>query len=138
MVSEYHDFGQRVSPLRLVFGSSPADLSGWDDQEEDLLSPQDTPASEQFAQQWQLRMMPQEAALKEVANIKLRRLPAYNKTSNCTDVAIGDSVRFYKAPNRNGQTKWRGLASILDIDGTGVAVRDQGQTFQATRYCARM
>ena len=70
------------SASQLVFGSNPVDPYGWRDQEED-----------QFAQQWKLRMMAQEAALKEVANRKLLRLLASNKTFNCTDVKIGRSVR---------------------------------------------
>ena len=34
-------------------------------------------------------MMAQEAALKEVADSKLRMVPAYNKSFCCTDVEIG-------------------------------------------------
>ena len=41
---------------RMVFGSEPADLFGWDGREEDLLLTQATSLSGQFAQQWKLRM----------------------------------------------------------------------------------
>ena len=39
-------------------------------------------------------MAAHEAVLKEVANSKLRRLFAKNKSFNCTDVKIGDSALF--------------------------------------------
>ena len=52
-------------------------------------------------------MMAQEAALKEVANSKLRRLLAHNKTFNCTDIKVGDTVLFYKAPHRKSHPRWR-------------------------------
>ena len=40
-------------------------------------------------------MMAREAALKEVADGKLRCLLVYNKSSNCEDIKIGDSVLSY-------------------------------------------
>ena len=61
------------SAYQLVFGSNPMDLYGWDDSEGDLLFAQDTSISGQFVQQWQLRIRAQEAALREIANSKLRR-----------------------------------------------------------------
>ena len=88
------------SAFQLAFGSYPADRYGWEDNDDDLLLSQDTSASGQFAQQWKLRMMAQEAALKEVANSKLRRQMAHNKTFNCTDIKVGDTVLFYEAPRR--------------------------------------
>ena len=48
----------------------------------------------QFAQQRQLLMMAQEAALKDVADGKMRRLLAYNKSFSCADFAIGVSALF--------------------------------------------
>ena len=83
------------SAFRPVFGSNQADPYGRDAQEEDLLFAQDTPVSGHFAQQKELRMMAHEAAPKEAANSKLRRLLAYKKTSNCADIRIGDFVLFY-------------------------------------------
>ena len=80
---------------RLAFGSNPMDLYGWGDTDEDLLFAQDTSISGQFVQQWQLRIRAQEAALKEIADSKLRRLLAYNKTFDCVDINAGDSVLFY-------------------------------------------
>ena len=50
------------------------------DSDDDLLFAQDTSISGQFVHQWQLRIRAQEAALKEIANSKLRRPLAYNKT----------------------------------------------------------
>ena len=73
--------------------------------------------------------MAQEAALKQVANSKLRRLLAHNKTSNCADIKVGDAVLCPKAPHRRSQQRWRGPALILDIDETGVMVKYQTQSF---------
>ena len=41
-------------------------------------------------------MRAQEAALKETANSKLRRLLAYNKSFSCADIAVGDTLLLYK------------------------------------------
>ena len=41
--------------------------------------------------------MAQEAALKEIANSRLRRLLAFTKSFTCADVKIGDAVLFHKA-----------------------------------------
>ena len=58
------------SAFRLVFGSNPAGLYGWGGHDEDLLSAQKTSVSGQFAQQWELRRMAKEAALRGAANRK--------------------------------------------------------------------
>ena len=121
------------SAFRRVFGSNPVGLYGWDAQDEDFLTAQDASVSGQFAHPWNLRMMAQEAALEEVANSKLRRLPAYGETSTRTDEKIGDSDPFYKAPNRNVQSE--GPARILNIDTTGTTARYRSQTFKVTRNC---
>ena len=115
------------SAVQLVFGSNPADLVRWGDHGDDLLCAPDSAVSGQFAQRWKLRMMAQEAALKEVAKSKLRRLLAYNKTFNCADIKVGDSVLFYKAPHRKSQPRWRGPAPVLDVDETGVMVKYRTQ-----------
>ena len=125
------------SALQLVYGSNPLDLSGWGDQEEDLLFVRGAPVSGQFKQQWTFRTLAQEAALREVGNSKLRRHLSYSETPNCADVKLGDSVLFYKAPTKQGTPKRRGPACVLDIDDTGVTVRYQSQTFKVTRYCVR-
>ena len=44
-------------------------------------------------------MLAQEAALKEIANAKLRRILAFNNSFDSADVAAGDEVLFYKAPS---------------------------------------
>ena len=78
----------------MVVGSNPADLFRWGNKGEDLTFAQDTSLSSQFVQPWKLRMMAQEAALKEVANGKLRRLLASDKSFNCNDVKISSTVLF--------------------------------------------
>ena len=55
--------------------------------------------SGQFAQRRELRVMAQEAALKEITNSKLQRFLANTTASNRADVKVGDSVLFYKAAN---------------------------------------
>ena len=125
------------SAYQLVFGSNPMDLYGWGDTDEDLLFARDTSISGQFVQQWQLRIRAQEAALKEIANSKLRRLLAYNKTFDCADIKVGGSVLFYKAPRKKSNPRWRGPAAILDIDESGVVLKFQPQSFKVARYCVR-
>ena len=102
--------------------------------------------SGQFAQQWKFRMMARGAALREVAKSKLRRLLARNKTFNCADIKVGDSVLFsdikvgdsiLKFTIRKSQPRRRGPAFILDIDETGAMVKHQTQSFKVARYCVR-
>ena len=76
----------------MVFGSNPMDLFGWEDADDDSTFAQDTPLAGQVAQQWELRMRAQETVLKEVADSKLRRLLARNKSFNCADINLGDAV----------------------------------------------
>ncbi len=83
-----------------VFGSNPADFSGWEDGDGDLLFAQDTSLAGQFVQQWRLQMRAQEATLKEVAKSKLRRLLARNKTFNCAEIDVSDMVLFHEAQNK--------------------------------------
>ena len=97
----------------MTFGSNPADLFGKEDDDEGALLSQDTSLSGQVAQQWKRRARAQEAALKEAANSKFRRLLAYNKSFNCADIAVGDfflRCRVAKVP-RNGENLRR--TSIL-------------------------
>ena len=68
------------SSYQLVFGSNPVDNYGWRDGGGDLLVAQDTFLSGQFAPEWKLRMLAQDAALKEVDNSKLRRLLAVSRS----------------------------------------------------------
>ena len=109
------------------------DLYGWDDSDDDLLFAQDTSISGQFVHQWQLRIRAQEAALKEIANSKLRRLLAYNKTFDSVDIKVGDEVLFYKASQKKSNPRWRGPAKILDIDESGVVLKFQSQSFKVAR-----
>ena len=71
------------------------DIFGRDDKEKDSVFAQDPALSGQFARQWELRMAAQEAALKDAAAKKLRRLSANNKSFNCADVEIGDPAISY-------------------------------------------
>ena len=93
--------------------------------------------SGQFAQQWQLRIRAQEAALKEIAKSKLRRLLARNKTFDCVDIKVGDLALFYKAPQKKSNPRWRSPATASDIDGSGVTLKFQSQIFKVARYCVR-
>ena len=85
-------------------------------------------------------MRTQDAAFKEAANSELRRLLAYSKSFNCTDITIGDFVPFYKAqgckrsPRNRRAIDETGKAAI---DETGGAATLQSQTFKVAQYCAR-
>ena len=70
--------GSGFSAYQMVFGSNPADGYGWGGKDGDLTFAEDAPLSGQFAQRWKLRMVAQEAAQKEIANSRLRRLLASN------------------------------------------------------------
>ena len=82
-------------------------------------------------------MMAQKAALREVANRKLRSLLAYNESFRREDVLIGYAAPFNKAAKKKSTTRWRGPAKILDIDDTGATVKFQSRTFNMARYCVR-
>ena len=114
----------------MVFGATPADLYRREDQDKD------TSFSGRFVQQRKLRMIAQEAALKEIATSIPRRLLAYNTSFNCTDVKIGDTGLFYKATNKKSAPCRRGPAKILDIDKRGVTAKFQSQTFKVARFRA--
>ena len=129
--------GGAFSVYQMVFGSNPVDLSGWEDKDEDLVFAQDTPLSGQFAHQWKLRMMAQEAALNEIASSKLRRSLAFNKSCACADVKIGDAILCNKAQRKKSTPRRRGPALILDIDETGVTAKVQSQTLKVARFCVR-
>ena len=98
---------------------------------------QDTSVSGQFPQRRKLRMMAQDAALKECASSRLRRLLAYNKSSNCSDVKIGNAGILSEAASKESMPRCRGPALILDIDQTGATAKLQSQTFKVARFCAR-
>ena len=74
------------SAYQMAFGSNPMNFLGWEAGEGDLLFAQDTPLTGQFAQQRKWRMRAQGATLQEVANSKLRRLLAHNKTFNWAEI----------------------------------------------------
>ena len=70
------------------------------EKDKDLTFAQDSSFSGQFAQQWELRMMAQEAVPKEIANSRLRRLLPYNKSFTRTGELISDTAPFYKAHSK--------------------------------------
>ena len=72
---------------------------------------QDASSSGQFVQQWELRMMAQGAALKEIANSRPRRLLAFNKSFNYADIKIGDSVLVNMAQSKKITPRWMGPGS---------------------------
>ena len=111
----------------MVFESNPVDLCGWEAKEK----------ARQFARQWNLRMMPQEGALKELTNSRLRRPLAVNKSLTCTDVKVGDTVVLYKAQRKKSPQRWRSPALILDIDEMGATVKFQPQPFKVSRFRMR-
>ena len=69
--------------------------------------------------------MAQEAALKKIANNRLRRLLAYNKSFSCADEKIGDTALCDKAADRRSAPRWGGPALISDIDVAGARVKFQ-------------
>lgn len=81
-------------------------------------------------------MMAPEAAFKEVANRKLRRLLAYSGSFDCSFVKIGNSVLFYGAANHKSAPRRSSPAKMSDIDGTGATAKFQSQTFKVARACA--
>ena len=66
-------------------------------------------------QHWVLSTLTQEVSLKEVAIIKLRRLLARSKSSNCTDARVEYPVAFYEAPGRKGEPRRRGRRRFLTV-----------------------
>ena len=96
------------SAYQMVFRSIPADNFGWGDEDADLLFERDTSLSGQFVARRKLRMMAREAALKEIANSKLRRILAFNDSFKSAGVRLGGEVLFYRAPSRKSAPRWRG------------------------------
>ena len=52
--------------------------------------------------------MAQEAAMKGIANSKIRRILAFNNSFESVDVKAGDEVLFYKAPTKKSVPRWMG------------------------------
>ena len=84
-----------------------------------------------------IELLCQEGAPKELANSELRRILAYIKSFNRTDVNVGDSAPLYKAVNLKCTPRRRGPTRILDFDGAGVVAEFPSQTFVVARYCVR-
>ena len=120
----------------MVSGPSPVDLYGCEEEDEDLTFAQDISLSGQFAQ-LKLRMMAQEAALKEAASGRLRRMLALNKSFTCTYAKIGAAGLVFKAQSKKSAPQRRGPALMLDIDATGATAKFQAQTFKVARCRAR-
>ena len=81
--------------------------------------------------------MAQEAALRGVANSKLRRILAFNNSFDSADVRVGNEVLFYKAPPQKSAPRWRGPANVLQLDVCGATLSFQGQAFKVARHCVR-
>ena len=115
----------------MVFGTSPVNLIGWEDNDEDLMLPQDTSLAGQLVEHWELRTDAQEAALKEVASSKLRRLVAYKKSLSCTGIHVGAGPSFTRTDSQK-------LSPLAGTCGeTGATATFQSQTFKVDPYCAR-
>ena len=67
-------------------------------------------------------MLLREAALKESANNKLRRLLAYDRSFDCADVKVGDLALPYKCVDLESAPRWRRPTAILRFGETGVTV----------------
>ena len=61
-----------LSAFQPVFGSDPVDMFSWGDDDRDLGRAQKASVSSQFSLRWKLRIMAEEATLREMANGKLR------------------------------------------------------------------
>ena len=72
-----------------------------------------------------------------VADSKLRRLLAYNKFFNSTNVKIGEAALFPKTAKKRRTSRRRGPANIVDIGEAGVTAESQSQTFDVARCCVR-
>ena len=81
--------------------------------------------------------MAHEAAIKEFANGKLRRILLFNNSFDSADVRVGDVVLFYKAPSRKSSPRWRGPATVLLLGDSGATLSFHGQTFKVARHCIR-
>ena len=121
----------------MIFGSNPVDLCGWGGEDEVLTLAQGAGLSGQFAQQGKLRVMTEEAVLKDTAKSRLRRLLAFNKSSTCADVKLGDAALFHKAQSKEGALRRRGPVLISDIDETDVAMKFQAQISKVARFRVR-
>ena len=105
---------------RMAAGANPADVSMWQDNDDELGCVQNAAVSSQFAQQWKLRVMAHEAALEELAASKLRRPLGRNRAFQRAEIEAGNSVYYVKEIGRKSNPKWRGPAAIPDIGETGV------------------
>ena len=72
-----------------------------------------------------------------VANSRLRRRLARNKSLECADVRTGGSVISYKSGGRKSAPKWRSPAAIPGVDETGVTGKAHDPMFGVARYCFR-
>ena len=82
-------------------------------------------------------MMAQEAALRDIAISRLRRILAFNNSFNSVDVCVGGEAPFYEAPSRKSSPRRRGPAKVLLLDESGAALAFQGQAFKVARRCVR-
>ena len=81
-------------------------------------------------------MMAQEAALKEIASSKLRRISAFKNSFASVCVRVGDEVLFYKASFRTSTLRWRGAAEVLLLaeSGATLSFKDKRSRWRVTVY----
>ena len=87
-----------------VWRPNCADLSWWQDGDADLLFAGETSISGLLFKQWNLRVMPQKAAVREMVNGKLRRLLAHNRPFDRTYVKVG--TQRTGRVRRGGVARW--------------------------------
>ena len=89
----------------MFFGANPVDLymrKGNDDEQACL---RQSPGGGQAVQQRGLRILPQEATSKEMADSKLRRPTAYNRTVQRPEIVAGGPIVFYKQIGRESSSQ---------------------------------
>ena len=80
----------------MAFETIPADLHVWQDTDSDSDFARDAVTGDMFAQQWKLRRVAQEAALREIADGELRRPSVHNQSFGCADVKERGRLSFIR------------------------------------------
>ena len=80
------------SAYRMALAPNPVALYSKQGNASDLNFLHNTWIPSQFTLQWELRVMPEEAMLRGMARIKLRRIMDRNQPFESPDRVIGDSV----------------------------------------------
>ena len=123
MAPGFSHFRRRISRLSGSTWIQFCGFFGRGAEDEDLAAARDTSLSGQFVQQWKLGTTAQERALREIANCRLRRLLACNKSFTCADVEIGDALLSLQVQGKKITPRRRGPALISDVDVTSATVK---------------